>query len=388
MSPVNREKPDVTGTDGIDNTFFGSDLPDTILNGVDGDPHPNFFGTSAAAPNVAAIAALIRQARPSMTYEEVYDQLRTGSEDVTQRVNREGQLSQIAEGKDPWSGHGFVQAEEAVPPLDIVDLQLAQTDPVNGAVELSWRVRSGVTIQDYAIERRYFSGPFEPIDVAVSNESAVIENLGLGAYTFRVKWTRQDGATGQRTLVDTLGFQSVNGEVVGQDDQGRGTVALSWSVPRGTENFSYRVERRVAGEEEAPFRTIETTEQTEVELQRQVPGAYAYRVTALDDQNNSLNSPVATVDVELDGAAAAIGPYPNPTQGTAVTVDLSVQNTQRVTVEVFNTIGERMYKAEPRVEALTPEALRLNVKEWGSGMYFVRVQGRDFTKTRKLVVVK
>lgn len=56
-TPEVRLKPDIAAMDGANNTFFTSDTAN------DADTFPNFFGTSCAAPNAAACAALVLQAK-------------------------------------------------------------------------------------------------------------------------------------------------------------------------------------------------------------------------------------------------------------------------------------------------------------------------------------
>lgn len=72
-STVNRAKPDLVGPDGVNNTFFGSDTTH------DTDGNPNFFGTSAAAPHVAGTIALMRQYKPTLTPEQIFDRLKINS---------------------------------------------------------------------------------------------------------------------------------------------------------------------------------------------------------------------------------------------------------------------------------------------------------------------
>ncbi len=103
LAPEVREGVDFVATDGGNTTFF---FADSI---IDPDSLPNFFGTSAAAPNAAAIAALMLEANSELKPYEIEILLEKSSIDMDNPFTKGFDI-----GKDLATGSGLIQADRAV----------------------------------------------------------------------------------------------------------------------------------------------------------------------------------------------------------------------------------------------------------------------------------
>jgi len=277
---------------------------------------------------------------------------------------------------------------------EITNLRFDETAGSNPAsVTLTWEEKPDARIQEYQVERRYFDGAFETAKAGVTAPPVTIDSLGLGRFAFRVRWVNDDGTEGVsvRVLERIVNLEGVSPSVTA-GASGRGTVELSWTIPPGTpEGTTFRVER-APGQEGGRFREVvgsterQSDRQYRFTAERQTPGRYRYRVVSQDGQGNELEGAPTPIDISFEGVVFIAGPSPNPAQNQAV-VELTAQETQDASVEVYNSIGERVYVEERSLEGQRPVRLVLDSRRWGSGVYFLRVTGRDFTKTRKMVVV-
>ena len=98
-APEVRVKPEIVAADGVNTTFFFNDSHG-------GDGVPDFFGTSAAAPHAAAVAALLLDFDAALLPNGLYAVLESTALDMG------------VAGVDFDSGYGLIQADAALASLD------------------------------------------------------------------------------------------------------------------------------------------------------------------------------------------------------------------------------------------------------------------------------
>lgn len=132
-----RQKPDLTGPDGINTT---------VNMGIDYDHnnYPNFFGTSAAAPHIAAVAALIIEGR-----KKYLNQTHT-SPSTLKNILQSTAMDIASPGFDYTSGYGFVNADAAL-------RSFAAPKPVLNQLIVPAGVTPGQTAFTLTVKGQYFS---------------------------------------------------------------------------------------------------------------------------------------------------------------------------------------------------------------------------------------
>ena len=174
-----RQKPEITAVDGGDNTFFGSDY--------EGNGKPNFFGTSAAAPHAAGVAALMKSKVPAITPAAILTTLENTALDMDDPFT-----AGFDTGFDFGTGFGFIQADKALQAISPVVTSLSLTASASptmiqtsGSTTITALASGGTTPYSYT-----FAGPGT---ITPSGNSATVSGLMAGVQTFTV--TAKDATT-------------------------------------------------------------------------------------------------------------------------------------------------------------------------------------------------
>ena len=197
-TPIIRNQPAITAPDGVDTTFFGWDS--------DRNGKPNFFGTSAAAPSAAGVAALIRQAAPSATNTQIYNALKNTAIDMN------------TPGYDLLTGYGLIQADAAIATLNYVPTNLtlsnntiAETQAIGTAIG-TFTSTDPDTGNTFTYSLVTGTGATDNSLFTISNNqlttNSVFDFETKNSYSVRVRTTDQGGLSFEKQL--TIGVTDVN----------------------------------------------------------------------------------------------------------------------------------------------------------------------------------
>jgi hypothetical protein len=192
-----RQKPDFVAPDGANNTFLGATLvrfgiPDNspVAECANDASYPNFFGTSAAAPHLAAGAALLLQANPALAAAGIRTALQNGAQPMG------------AASPDYDSGYGFVEVNAALaslPPGAPVIRLTPNTIHVSQVSTLTWLAVNSTSCT--------VSGPGVSGSTQPASGSQQLSPPAIGSFTYTATCT---SSAGQQSSSATLTVQAIS----------------------------------------------------------------------------------------------------------------------------------------------------------------------------------
>ncbi len=192
-TPLFPQKPDLVAPDGGNNTFLGFTITGTAVTGfpqcVNNPKLPSFFGTSAATPHAAGVAALMLQSNPAITAAQVYDALRKSADPMTASP-----AAQV--------GAGFIQAQAALallPPGPPTLTLASSTISAGASTTLTWSSinTTGCTASNSWTGAQHSSG------------SMTVTQASAGTYTYTLACVNAAGTSASATA--TLMVQAAGG---------------------------------------------------------------------------------------------------------------------------------------------------------------------------------
>jgi hypothetical protein len=193
-TPDMRQKPDIAAPDGGNDTFLGFLEPASGSGScANAANYPDFFGTSAATPHVAATAALLLQKSPGIAPNELYAALKSGMVTVADDTSNGGTNFN--------GGYGFLQAGSALsdlPAAPDVSLSVSPTTlNLGDSATLSWTVTNADSCTP--------SGPWpstaQPFPF---NGSVVVKPTAVNDYSYTLSCVNADGNAAETQVLTVV----------------------------------------------------------------------------------------------------------------------------------------------------------------------------------------
>ena len=197
---------------------------------------------------------------------------------------------------------------------------------------------------------------------------------------------------GRFTLAQAGGVLPVEFAGVTARADGRDAV-LSWTTASETNNAGFRVQQKTErGFEAVAFVEGQGTTSGETTYRHRVAdlsfGEHVFRLAQVDTDGTTSFSGEVPVDIQMEEAydVSQVAPMPISGQGR---IDVAVNESQTVTVEVFDMLGRQMMTLhDGEMRGQQTRTLSIPADQLSSGHYFVRVRGEGFQVTRRMVIVQ
>ncbi|MFN3561880.1 MAG: T9SS type A sorting domain-containing protein, partial [Chloroherpetonaceae bacterium] len=182
------------------------------------------------------------------------------------------------------------------------------------------------------------------------------------------------------------------------------TILVEWQTVTEQDNLGFILYRKEAGgvwEEIASYQTNETLRGKGTTLEEQTyryedrhnlqPGrAYTYKLVSVDFDGTLHEIPQGDVEqwtVQLPFDYALDQNYPNPFN-PVTTIQFSLAKTGKVTLEIFNILGQKVGTLVDGTLAAGAYRYQWNATGMASGVYFYRLRSNEFVATKKMLLVK
>jgi len=360
-----------------------------------------------------ASALIVRQTSDNSLAQVFRDDIANGN--ITQGTQLEvtGTLSEFA---------GLLQINNE----DLSDYAIAEQGSLPAAQVVSLSDIQGPDGEDYEselirVETVSFTDPGATGGTLDAGTNYEIEDGDGTTFTYRVQFASETAVIGAEIPPSTFTYEGVLGQFTssGNDDgyqlypvrvstglpveltdfkavRNAASVELRWTTASETNNAGFRVQRRAGDGDEGSWTIVgsvegegTTTEPTSYRyIDEELPyeaDRLTYRLKQVDTDGSASYSKEVTVNREVK-EVELLGTYPNPAR-TQATLRYAVPEAQDVRVALYDMLGREVRTVvNSQKEGRHEETL--DTSGLSSGVYFLRLQAENVTKTQKLTVVQ
>jgi hypothetical protein len=171
-------------------------------------------------------------------------------------------------------------------------------------------------------------------------------------------------------------------------------VLLEWTTASERGNAGFEVQHRLAGGTWRKLQFIDgagtTTASSEYSYRTGSlePGTHHFRLRQVDKDGSSTLSEEISLELTLERAYRIAEVAPNPVRRRA-SFSITVQKTQHVRVRVYNVLGQEVLTLyDQTLGANQSQYIQIDSEGLTSGMYFLRVEGEEFSADQRMTVVQ